>query len=78
MRIFRPPSAEAVALIWPPCASTRVRQIARPRPEPPKARLRDGSARKKRSNRRGRAAAASPPKNAMLKKSNKVSGPPIS
>ena len=29
-----------VALTVPPCASTRVRTIARPRPEPPPARLR--------------------------------------
>src|SRR3989454_8192467 len=41
----RPPSGELRALISPSCASTMLRQIARPSPAPPLARLRDPSTR---------------------------------
>src|SRR5690606_26614034 len=46
----RPPSVDAEAAMWPPWASTMARQMARPRPAPPAARLREASTRYRRSN----------------------------
>ena len=41
----RPPSGEGVAAMSPPCAAAMLRQMARPRPVPPLARLREPSTR---------------------------------
>src|SRR5699024_961363 len=55
----RPEPALAAAMVSP-CASTRARLIVRPMPEPEFSRVRELSARKKRSNRRDRSSAGNP------------------
>src|SRR5450830_693126 len=40
-----PPRADGRTAIWPSCASMILRQIAKPKPLPPLARLRDSSTR---------------------------------
>src|SRR5690625_5837925 len=51
------PGPSLAAVMVPPCESTRARLIVRPMPEPEFSRVRELSARKKRSNRRDRSSA---------------------